>query len=127
MSSSVVPVLAYSDSDAEDSDYGSDFSPEELEILDKLLAATPSNSVPAEDNPIVSDVEYHLPPAVARITRFSARESRRGDSVPIEYETARHSNAESVQSNARIGINLNPVYPDRKASLLATLDGSDNY
>jgi hypothetical protein len=55
-----------------DSDYGSDFSAEEEEILSRLLAEQERVEV-IEDNPIVTDLEYHDPPQIIRVPRVIDR------------------------------------------------------
>jgi hypothetical protein len=104
----------YPSAEEDESDYGSDFSAEEQEIIDRLLASAPSNLV-AEDNLIASDVEHPAPPAAVRISRFVAREP-----VQIKYES-QALNVESVQSNAEISVNdsldPNPGYPDCKSRI----------
>ncbi|KAI9645503.1 hypothetical protein NHQ30_006243 [Ciborinia camelliae] len=62
-----------------DSDYGSDFSPEEVEIVEKLLSPVHprSEATEIEDNPIVNDIKYHesertlRPPRVVGKEQFS--------------------------------------------------------
>jgi len=52
-----------------DSDYGSDFSAEEEEIVNRLLA----HAEVAEDNPIVTDLEYHDPAQTVRVPRVNGQ------------------------------------------------------
>jgi hypothetical protein len=52
-----------------DSDYGSDFSAEEEDIVNRLLARVEV----AEDNPIVTDLEYHDPAQTVRVPRVIGR------------------------------------------------------
>ncbi len=60
-----------------ESDYGSEFSPEEEEIVNRLLIASPEPSEATEDNPIVTDVEYNDPVQTVRVLRVIGREGRR--------------------------------------------------
>ncbi|KAB8301261.1 hypothetical protein EYC80_003147 [Monilinia laxa] len=59
-----------------DSDYGSDFSPEEVEIVEKLLSPVHSTSeiTEVEDNPIVNDIEYHESERTLRLPRVVGKE-----------------------------------------------------
>lgn len=53
----------------DDSDYGSDFSIEDIVEVDTLLTNQPSRVEPSEDNPIVNEIEYHDPPSSLRVPR----------------------------------------------------------
>lgn len=53
-----------------DSDYGSDFSPEEEQILAQLLSG---KQVDIEDNPIVNDIEHNDAQQTLRVPRISGR------------------------------------------------------
>jgi hypothetical protein len=55
-----------------DSDYGSDFSAEEEEIVSRLLAEQERVEV-IEDNTIVTDLEYHDPAENVRVPRVIGR------------------------------------------------------
>lgn len=55
------------------SDYGSDFSPEEVEIVERLLSPL-HHGTEIEDNPIVNDIEYHDTETALRLPRFVGRE-----------------------------------------------------
>lgn len=57
----------------DDSDYGSDFSPEEAQIAESLLSP---KAVDIEDNPIVNDLEHHGPPSTLHVPRIFGREQR---------------------------------------------------
>ncbi|CAD6447035.1 e47d9154-0861-47bc-a90c-3620b71dae40 [Sclerotinia trifoliorum] len=61
---------------AEDSDYGSDFSPEEVEIVEKLLLPFHSlnEATEIEDNPIVNEIEYHESERTLRLPRVFGKE-----------------------------------------------------
>ena len=119
MAGPLVPVQTYPNPSGDDEgDYGSDFSPEEQEIIDQLLVSA-SASLVAADRPITNDVEYAAAPASARGSRLVARET-----VEIEYESRGVANVQSMQSNAEIGVNINialdasPGYPDCKSPSL---------
>ena len=55
-----------------ESDYGSDFSPEEAELVGKLLSGHTIEDV--EDNPIVNEIEHHDPQRTLRLPRILGRE-----------------------------------------------------
>lgn len=82
MATSVLAEDSLMTSPSSDDDYGSDFSPEEEQILEQLLSSaaarvdtkTPITDI--EDNPIVTDVEYHASPRTARFPRVLGRESK---------------------------------------------------
>jgi exonuclease V len=64
-------------SQAEDeSDYGSEFSPEEEEIVNRLLLSSTEPAQLEEDNPIITDVEYYGPTQAVRVPRVLGRERR---------------------------------------------------
>jgi hypothetical protein len=64
------------DSERAESDYGSDFSPEEEEIINKLLSLSSTVAEGTADNPIVNDVESHSEAQGIRIPRILAREKQ---------------------------------------------------
>lgn len=71
------PANVYLDATAEEeieSDYGSDFSPEEQDIVNTLLSSFPAQIETVEDNPIVNEIEYHEPPSTLRVPRTLGRE-----------------------------------------------------
>ncbi len=55
-----------------DTDYGSDFSPEEEQIVDRIL----SGKHVEDDNPIINEVEHHDPRQALRLPRIFGREER---------------------------------------------------
>ena len=57
-----------------DCDYGSDFSAEEEEIVNRLLVEIEV----IEDNPIVTDLEYHDPTQTVRVPQVIGRERING-------------------------------------------------
>lgn len=74
---------------AEESDYGSDFSPEEEEIVNTLLSGNLARIEVVEDNPIVNDVEYLEKQGTVRVPRVlgSAR-GPHGSEMLLEMGTA---------------------------------------
>lgn len=55
-----------------DTDYGSDFSPEEEQIVDRLL----SGKHVEDDNPIINEIEHHDPWQILRLPRAFGKEER---------------------------------------------------
>jgi exonuclease V len=90
-----------------ESDYGSDFTPEEELIVAQLLSR---NAV--EDNPIVNDVEHHEAEHTLRIPRTA------GDSLfpgSVLLQAAKAAEKVSEQINAAAGGDI--AYPDCKIIL----------
>ena len=78
-----------------ETDYGSEFSEEELQELnreiDRIYGRTPSTTAAVEDNPILQNVEAIAPDESpsqerARIPRVSRKRQKRGDATRIEFE-----------------------------------------
>jgi exonuclease V len=86
-----------------DTDYGSDFSPEEADVVEQLL----SGKAVEEDNPIVNDIEHHDPGQTLRIPRVFGREER-----SLLFEAARA--AEQVAEQISRSIKSSEHYPDCK-------------
>lgn len=80
------------------SDYGSDFTPEEDEILQRLASGQPVAIAEIEDNPIVNSVEYHEPSQTLRVPRVFGREER----SPL-YQAARAAEqvAEQISNSVK--------------------------
>src|SRR6266487_125447 len=77
MPSSATAVLSHQAQLGDDnSDYGSEFSPEEEEIVARLLSAGVESTEEIEDNPIITGVEHHEPAQAVRLPRVLARERR---------------------------------------------------
>jgi exonuclease V len=57
-----------------DSDYGSDFSPEEAQIVERLLSGKPLEAI--EDNPIINTPEQYDAKEALRLPRIAGREQR---------------------------------------------------
>lgn len=89
--------------DDNDTDYGSDFSPEEEEIVQQLL----SRGV-EEVNPITPQVEQNGPQQDLRLPRVFGREAR----SPL-YQTIRA--AERVAEHINNSVESGEHYPDCKA------------
>jgi exonuclease V len=84
------------------SDYGSDFSPEEEQIVERLLSGQPAE----DDNPIVNEIEHNDPQRTLRLPRVFGREER----SPL-FQAARA--AESVAKQIK-SIKTGQRYPDCK-------------
>ncbi|OBT41465.1 hypothetical protein VE00_08077 [Pseudogymnoascus sp. WSF 3629] len=96
-----------------DSDYGSDFSPEDLEVLDRLVVQTPSTVVSVPNPPIPFFFSRENTPA--RRDAHPAR-SRYVASMPIAYETDTPAPPPD-RSSAHPGGQNGAIYPDLSAAL----------
>jgi hypothetical protein len=96
-----------------DSDYGSDFSPEDLEVLDRLVVQTPSTVVSVPNPPIPFFFSRENTPA--RRDAHPAR-SRYVASMPIAYETDTPAPPPD-RSSAHPGGQNGAIYPDRESPL----------
>jgi hypothetical protein len=67
--------MASPDLEDTESDYGSDFSPEEVVLIQRLLLATDKEGL-GEDNPTVNGTEYHDETKAMRVPRVLGRERR---------------------------------------------------
>lgn len=77
-----------------ESDYGSDFSPEDQEIVNALLAGHPAQVEGVEDNPIVTDVEYHEAPSILRVSRVLGRERGTEEAQSrLDFKTGRQDSS----------------------------------
>jgi exonuclease V len=88
-----------------ESDYGSDFTPEEEQIVGQLLSARNAT----EDNPIVNDIEHHESNHTLRLPRILGRE----EMSPL-LQAARA--AEKVAQQLSESVKGNEGYPDCKFS-----------
>jgi exonuclease V len=70
MASPAIQTIVDESTNDSDTDYGSDFSPEEEQIVGRLL----SGQVEIEDNPIVSEIEHHEVQHNLRLPRVLGRE-----------------------------------------------------
>ena len=86
-----------------DSDYGSDFSPEEKQIVERLLSGQPVE----DDNPIVNEIEHHDPQRTLRLPRVFGREER---SPLFQAARAAEKVAEQISNSVKSGEH----YPDCK-------------
>lgn len=91
-----------------DTDYGSEFSPEEVQIVARLISGT----IEIEDNPIVSEIEHNDPQQALRIPRILGREQR----SPL-FEAARA--AERVAEKIAESVSTGQHYPDCKSPAYA--------
>ncbi len=96
--------------DAGDSDYGSDFSPEEEQIVERLLSGQPVE----DDNPIVNEIEHHDPQRTLRLPRVFREEER---SPLFQAARAAENVAEQVSNSVKSGEH----YPDCKLHLIQDL------
>lgn len=87
-----------------DSDYGSDFSPEEVEIVEALLSP-PAEVVAIEDNPIVNEIEYHDAQRTLRMPRVLGR-----DHVSPLHQAIK--DAERVAEQINAAVEMREHYPD---------------
>ena len=70
MASPATTVLGHQAQIGNDSsDYGSEFSPEEEEIVARLLSADTERTEAIEDNPNITGVEQHEPAQAVRLPR----------------------------------------------------------
>ncbi len=86
-----------------DSDYGSDFSPEEVLIVEGLL----SGQQIQDDNPIVNEIGQNEPRRTLRLPRVLGREER----SPL-FQAARA--AEQVAEQIARSVKSDEQYPDCK-------------
>jgi len=87
-----------------ESDYGSDFSPEEVEIVEALLSP-PAEVVAIEDNPIANDIEYHDAQRTLRMPRVRGRQH-----ISPLYQAIR--DAEKVAEQINAAVEIRKHYPD---------------
>lgn len=95
-----------------DSDYGSDFSPEDLEVLDRLADQTPSTVVSVPSQPTSLFFSRHNIQS-SRRDAYPAR-SRYVASMPIAYETdttAPQPDRSITHAHGQNGA----IYPDRES------------
>ena len=85
-----------------DSDYGSDFSPEEEQIVSQLLSAQP---IDVEDNPIVTALEQNDAQQTLRVPLVFGREQR----SPL-FQAARA--AEGIAEHIAKSVNNKDYSPD---------------
>ena len=98
----------------DDTDYGSDFSPEEAVLVEQLL----SGKHIEDDNPIVNDIEHHDARQNLRLPRVFGREER----SPL-FQAARA--AEQVAEQISKSVKSGEHYPDCKHPYLECVDKSD--
>jgi exonuclease V len=91
-----------------ESDYGSDFSPEEEQIVSRLLSTQP---IEIEDNPIISNIEHNDTTQTLRVPRVFGREQK----SPL-FEAARA--AEEVAEQISKSVKTGGYYPDCRSPLV---------
>ncbi|KAF7942906.1 uncharacterized protein EAE97_006360 [Botrytis byssoidea] len=109
MAGSAVEMTGLSPNSADsESDYGSDFSPEEVEIVEKLLSPVHSKEpTEIEDNPIVTEIEYHEPERALRLPRVVGKEQ-----ISPLLQAIR--DAERVADQINASVSTREYYPDLK-------------
>ncbi|KAF7940136.1 uncharacterized protein EAE98_000263 [Botrytis deweyae] len=92
-----------------ESDYGSDFSPEEVEIVEKLLSPIHQFKEPTEieDNPIVTEIEHHEPERALRLPRVVGKQQ-----ISPLLQAIR--DAERVADQINASVSKREYYPDLK-------------
>jgi exonuclease V len=98
----------------DDTDYGSDFSPEEAILVEQLL----SGKLAEDDNPIVNDIEHHEARQNLRLPRVFGKEER----SPL-FQAARA--AEQVAEQISHSIKRGEHYPDCKQLSFKPCNKSD--
>lgn len=89
------PALLSPQIDDNDSDYGSDFSAGEEEIVSRLLSGT-NPGVLEEDNPITTEIEYHDTQQTLRLPRIYAIGNREERSPLFQAARAAEEVAEQL-------------------------------
>ena len=107
MASPGILTLDHSMNDNE-SDYGSDFSPEEEQIVASLLLSAQQPT--EDDNPIVNEIEHHDPQRTLRLPRILGREER----SPL-FQAARAAEAIADQISRSVA---SSKYPDCEYTIL---------
>ncbi|KAL5348425.1 hypothetical protein ACLOAV_006908 [Pseudogymnoascus australis] len=100
-----------------DSDYGSDFSPEDLEVLDRLAVQTPSTVISVPLPPIPFSISRNNTQS-ARRDAHPAR-SRYVATMPIAYETDATAPPPD-RSSAYPGRPNGAIYPDRESPFFSS-------
>lgn len=94
---SPAPDAAFEDPvDDGDTDYGSDFSPEQVQIVARLL----TGEADIEDNPIASEIEHHDQQQSLRVPRILGREHR---SPLFQAARAAEKVAEQIAESVKTG------------------------
>lgn len=81
----------------DDSNYGSDFSPEEAQIIESLLSP---KFVDIEDNPILNGIEHHGRPSILRLPHALGHEQR---STLFQAARAAERVAEKLSDSVAMG------------------------
>lgn len=101
MASPAIASLLSDPMDDIDTDYGSDFTPEEELIVEQLLSRNPATE---DDNPIVNKIEHHDVVQTLRLPRVFGREER----SPL-FQAARAAEQVAEQISRSVG---GEKYPD---------------
>lgn len=96
----------------EESNYGSDFSPEEEQLVAQLLSS--QSATEDFDNPITSLVEHHVPERKLRLPRVLGREER---SALFQAAQAADEVAEQINKS----VNGGEEHPDLDGKILSFL------
>lgn len=102
----------------DESDYGSDFSPEEEQIVSQLISG---QQVEIEDNPILNDVEQKIENDAHQTLRVPLVFGREQKS-PL-YEAARA--AEEIAEHISKAVKSRGYYPDCMSSIYKLCNQSD--
>ncbi|KAH7312988.1 exonuclease V a 5' deoxyribonuclease-domain-containing protein [Rhexocercosporidium sp. MPI-PUGE-AT-0058] len=107
-----------------DTDYGSDFSPEQEQIVERLIAGKHIE----EDNPIINEIEHHDPRQTLRLPRIFGRE----EGSPL-FQAARAAErvAEQITESVKGGEHpdlSDRIYnaPEKEASVEPPKEDSEN-
>jgi hypothetical protein len=99
---------------ANESDYGSDFSTWEEELLNEILSQNEGNIslVYLEDNPIINDIEQHDPPGISRLP-------------PGSQTSAWETSGQNLSLQPNSALPVEPYYPDCELNLPCILCFTD--
>lgn len=112
---SPAPVATINDAMSDvDTDYGSEFSPEEEQLVERLI----SGQIAIEDNPIVNQFESHNGQQTLHVPRILGREQR----SPL-FEAARA--AEELAQQLSHSVENRQQYPDCGFPLPSSISSSD--
>ena len=105
-----------------DTDYGSDFSPEEAHIVEQLLSSTPLVPAVEDDNPILNDIEDHDTQGMQNLRLPGRRVFGVEERSPL-FQAARA--AEQVAEQISRAVKGGEHYPDCKSPVPGMSDSSD--
>ena len=98
----------------EDTDYGSEISPEDAILAEQQLSGKHAE----DDNPIINDIEHHDPRQNLRLPRVFGREEK----SPL-FQAARA--AEQVAGQISQSVKRGDPYPDCEYTSIGRTDKSD--